>query len=129
MILLDTCALLWWTLQPESLSAPAISACSDINKEGGCISSITLWEIGIKWKKKTLDLTPIDLREYLHRIEKIENLTIISVSSSIWVESIMLDWEHRDPADRVIVATAQIYNIPIITKDKYISNYYQKVIW
>ncbi len=53
-VLLDTCALLWWTLDPEKLSQTAASACDMISFTGGAISSISIWEIGIKAKKKNL---------------------------------------------------------------------------
>jgi len=33
------------------------------------------------------------------------------------IRSVSLDWEHRDPADRVIVATALQQGVPLLTKD------------
>ncbi len=38
-------------------------------------------------------------------------------------------WEHRDPADRTIVATAVLKDLPIVTKDDIIGRFYPKVIW
>jgi PIN domain nuclease of toxin-antitoxin system len=44
MVLLDTCALIWWTLDPKELSKPAARACDEIHETGGIISSISIWE-------------------------------------------------------------------------------------
>ena len=129
MVLLDTCALLWWTLQPESLSAAASRVCARIGREGGCVSSVSLWEIGVKWKRKALDLGGIDLREYSLRLDTVGGLEIVPVSGAIWVESVLLDWDNRDPADRVIVAMARLRAIPVVTMDSAIRAYYDQVIW
>ncbi|MBN1676703.1 MAG: type II toxin-antitoxin system VapC family toxin [Kiritimatiellae bacterium] len=129
MILLDTCALLWWTLAPEQLSKRASAACEGIGQNGGCISSITIWEIGIKWRRGVVDLGGLDLREYARRVREIEGLEIVPVTGTVWVENILLDWEHRDPADRTIVATAAQRQIPIVTKDGHITGFYEKTIW
>jgi PIN domain nuclease of toxin-antitoxin system len=45
------------------------------------------------------------------------------------MENSSWDWDHRDPADRTIVATVKLRNIPIITKDPLIRNFYPKTIW
>jgi PIN domain nuclease of toxin-antitoxin system len=128
MVLLDTCALLWWTFDPDQLSHEASEACSTIPITGGAISSISLWEIGIKIKKRKLEL-PMTLEEYASRLNQLGSLEIIPVDEWTWVENISLDWEHKDPADRTIVATALLRNIPIITKDELIRDYYSHVIW
>lgn len=129
MILLDTCALLWWTLSPERLSDTATSACAKIADRGGFISSITVWEVGIKWRRNKIDLAGMDILEYVRRLQETKGLEIIPVSESIWAANIMLDWEHRDPADRTIVATATMHNLPIVTKDDNIADFYDRVIW
>ncbi len=128
MILLDTCALLWWTLDPDKLSIAAARACNKIPINGGAISSISVWEIGIKIRKGIIDI-PIDINEYVWRLKQLRGIEIIPVNEDIWVENISLDWDHRDPADRTIVATARLRNIPIITKDEIIKKFYPHIIW
>ena len=128
MILLDTCALLWWTVEPEALSFNARKAADRFPREGCAISSITIWEIGIKIKKKKIDIK-LTLDEYVKRVIRINYLTIIPVDEHIWVRNIMLDWEHRDPADRTNVATALLHDLPIMTKDGLIGSYYSRIIW
>ncbi len=63
MVLLDTCALIWWTLDPKELSKPAARACDAIHETGGIISSISIWEIGVKIKKGKIDIG-ISLEDY-----------------------------------------------------------------
>lgn len=45
------------------------------------------------------------------------------------VESVKLQWEHRDPADRVVVAIAKKNQASIITADQKVANFYFSVIW
>lgn len=128
MILMDTCALLWWTLEPDRLSAEAQHYCQKIPDESAVISSISIWEIGIKMKKGLLDIK-IPLSEYVDRLNRLEYLRIIPVDEHIWIKNIELDWQHKDPADRTIVATALLHDLPIMTKDMLIQNFYHKIIW
>jgi len=128
MVLLDTCALVWWTLDPHKLSHAASKACGEIETFGGFISSISLWEIGIKIKKGRLDIN-ITLEEYVSRLNQIEGLEIIPVDENIWAKNISLDWPHKDPADRTIVATAILKDLSIVSKDRGIKDFYPKIIW
>jgi len=128
MILMYTCALLWWTLEPDKLSSKAQRYCQKIPDEGAVISSISIWEIGIKIKKGLLDIK-IPLSKYVDRLNRLEYLRIIPVDESIWIKNIELGWDHKDPADRTIVATAMLHNLPIMTKDALIQDYYHKIIW
>jgi len=128
MMLLDTCALLWWTPDPDQLSDSAAIACERISDNNAFISAVSIWEIGIKIKKGKLDIG-MDLREYLNRLNLLDVLKIVPVDENIWVENIFLEWDHRDPADRTIVATAKIKNLSIITKDLIIRDFYPNTIW
>ena len=128
MILLDTCALLWWTLDPNKLSPKASKVCSKIYHEGGFISSISIWEIGIKIKKKSINID-IRIEDYLHRLQKLGSLEIVSVDEEILVKNLSLSWENKDPCDRTIVATAMLKNLPILTKDTAIRDFYKNTIW
>ena len=54
---------------------------------------------------------------------------IISIDVSLWVDSVNLDWEHKDPVDRVVVALASQYQAQLITKDTAIRDFYSLTIW
>ncbi len=128
MILLDTCVLIWWTTEPEKLSGKAAKACSTIRLEGAALSAMSIWEIGIKIKKRKLDLK-LSIEDYVSRLNNIRGLEIIPVNEAIWIYSLKLDWMHEDPVDRTIVATATLMNLPIVTCDSLISAFYPQIIW
>ena len=128
VILLDTCALLWWTLDPDHLSKKATDTCARINKDGAFISSASIWEIAVKMRKGSLTLG-IDLHSYISRLKLLGSVEIIPIDENIWYRSILLSWNNKDIVDRTIVATAMINKLPIVTKDKIIHNFYKKVIW
>ncbi len=124
---LDTCTLLWWTLDPGKLSSLAAEHCRNIDMSGACVASVSIWEIGIKIKKSKLDIgMPIKSFVALLARVKIEQ---VPIDTELWLESLELDWEHRDPADRLIVTLAKQRNLPIITADRSIRDYYPSVIW
>ena len=128
MVLLDTCALLWWTIDPTGLSEKAVQICNRISDEGAFISSISIWEIGIKMQKGVLDFGDT-LKGFVKRLKRIGSVEIIPVDETIWIENVLLDWTHRDPADRTIVATAMLRNLLLLTKDQIIRDFYRQVIW
>jgi PIN domain nuclease of toxin-antitoxin system len=127
MVLLDTCALIWWTLDPDQLSKKATKICSKIDQRGCFISSISIWEIGIKIKNKKLDIG-MSIESYVNALKKI-NLEIIPITEEIWISNLKLNWDNKDPADRTIVTTAKVHKLPIVTKDENIARFYKRVIW
>lgn len=128
MVLLDTHALLWWTLDPDKLSPKAARICSRIVTDGGFISSISIWELGIKIKNGALDID-MSIEEYTRRLHAMNCLEIIPVDEVLWMESLRLGWENRDPADRVIVATALSRSLPLVTKDEAMRQFVKKAVW
>ena len=128
-IVLDTCALIWWSLDPDKLSTTAKDACREMEKKkNGLVPSISIWEIAIKIKNKKLDLG-VDLERYVATLKKSDVVQIVPIDEDIWLKSVSLDWTHRDPADRVVVALAKITQSAIITSDRQVKSFYSKVIW
>lgn len=128
MILLDTCALIWWTLDPKKLSPKALRACQKMEQSEGLISSISIWEIGVKIKNKKLEIG-MSIEKYTELLHKLGYLKIIPVDDQIWIRNLSLNWEHADPADRTIVATAMDHRANIVTADERIKQFYNKHIW
>ena len=128
-IVLDTCALIWWSLDPDKLSTTAQDCCNQMEKaKNGLVPSIVIWEIAIKIKNKKLDLG-IDLDHYVAAVKKSDVVAIVPIDEELWLESVKLEWTHRDPADRIVVVLASINQASIITADREIRNFYPKVIW
>jgi PIN domain nuclease of toxin-antitoxin system len=126
--LLDTCALIWWTLDQEKLSSKAFEACQKIEQNTGYVSSISIWEIGIKIKNRKLNIG-MTIETYVKNLHKLGYLNIIPVDDKIFLKNLSLAWKHKDPADRTIVATAHINNFNLITSDKIIKKFYKKTYW
>ena len=116
MIVLDTHALLWWALDPDQLSAPASEVLARMERSGGFASSISIWELGIKVKRGKLQLG-IAIEELVRRIERSAVVELVPVDTTTWLRSLALTWDHQDPADRVIVSTALLKGVPLLTKD------------
>jgi PIN domain nuclease of toxin-antitoxin system len=128
-IVLDTCALIWWSLDPVKLSEAAKDACNQMERdENALVPSIAIWEIAIKIKNKKLDLG-VDLNDYLETLKKSSVVSIVPIDEDLWLESVKLEWNHRDPADRIVVALARTQQASIITADKEIRAFYPEVIW
>ena len=126
MILLDTCAVVYWTLDPDKLTRRAKAA---IAKESQvALSSISVWEIGIKVKRGRLVLA-LTLEEYVARLRKVQGAVILPVDELTWLRNLSLPWEHKDPADRTIVATAMEQSCRLVTSDGTIAKFYPRCIW
>lgn len=125
-IVLDTSALIYWTLDPAKLSVPAANAIAQATEI--TVSAISIWEIGRKAKQGKLDL-PLSIHAYVDRLNRLERVTIEAVTLAVWLENLTLDWAHRDPADRTIVATAVLAGCPLISSDQIIREFYSQAIW
>ena len=55
--------------------------------------------------------------ELARRIADGSVVELLPVDAPTWLRSLALPWDHRDPADRVIVATALLRGLPVLTKD------------
>jgi PIN domain nuclease of toxin-antitoxin system len=116
VILLDTHVLLWWALDPEQLSTVARDVLGEMEERGGYASSISIWELGIKVRRGQLEL-PITVDELALRVQQGRVVELLPVDATTWLRTLSLNWPHRDPADRVIVATALMKGVPVLTKD------------
>ncbi|GHT91305.1 twitching motility protein PilT [Betaproteobacteria bacterium] len=132
MIVLDTHALIWWaTGDVTRLTPPALQALE--HETGGgtiMVSSISAWELAMLVAKGRLTLQ-MDVSRWLSLVNQIEAVSFIPVDNEIAVSSTTLpDAFHKDPADRIIVATARKYAAPLVTADEKIRAYpHVHTIW
>ena len=126
MVVLDTSSLIFWTLDPGRLSRTAEQTIAQADRVG--VSSISIWEIGIKVERGRLVL-PLSGAEYLENLEQTNRVEILPVDLSTWIRNLQLDWNHRDPVDRTIVATASLQNCPLVTSDNVLRSFYEKAVW
>jgi PIN domain nuclease of toxin-antitoxin system len=127
-LLLDTAVLLWWLQDPARLSRAARSRLTMIQQAQVLVSSVSCWEIGLKAQRGLLDLGGT-FDGFMTRIESMSGLSILPVDLPIWRQVLALDWDHRDPADRIIVATAMQHHATLLSSDRIIRAFYKQTVW
>jgi PIN domain nuclease of toxin-antitoxin system len=122
-LVLDTHILIWY-VEGIELSEEQVKIIEEKRQSNQLYtSSISIWEVAQLNAKKKLAFS-IPISEWLHRLLSIPGLNIIELSINILVESCNLpDWEHKDPADRMIVAATREINGHLLTLDKKILEY------
>lgn len=132
MIVLDTHALIWWVNGSSQLSTNAKRAISKATRNGEeiIVSSMSAWEIAMLISLGRLVLS-MDVDTWLDEVAHIDGVRFLSIDNEIGVKSTQLPGKfHKDPADRMIVATARKLSAPLITADKKIQNYpHVKTVW
>lgn len=129
-ILLDTHALLWFIEGDSQLSQKAKELIEDPNNEV-YVSSISFFEISIKLKIGKLQL--LKSLKGIYEDSLIAGIGIIPLKFN-HIENyqvVPLYPEHRDPFDRILIATAMNEGFSIITIDEKFDNYKSiiDIIW
>lgn len=131
MILLDTCALIFDALFPEKLSAAAKKAINTADKNNQLFCcDISLWEIAMLVQKGRLD-PRYEVSSFLKDMLNARDTQVLAISIEIaTISTSYANWNHFDPADRLIAATAICHNAGLITCDKKLSDIPDlSVIW
>ena len=118
MVVLDTHAVLWWTLEPTRLGRSAARALAEAERIG--IPTIVFCETALLVRKGRvqLDLSVSDWAERLLAIPRVQPLPL-DVNAALRADSLSM---HADPADRFIVATALEHRSRLVTKDGLLRN-------
>jgi PIN domain nuclease of toxin-antitoxin system len=128
--LLDTHALVWALDDPDQLPA----RCRRLLSEGANLplglAAISLWEIAAKSASGKLVLGR-PLADWISAAVRPPFVSVIPLDERVAVESSQLPNPfHRDPADRMIVATARIHGLTLLTKDQAIRDYaHVRTMW
>jgi PIN domain nuclease of toxin-antitoxin system len=119
VIVLDTHAFVWWVSQPSRIPARSRRAIeSEIRRSGHvAVSSISMWEVAMLLSRGRLKLA-VDSRSWLAAVQSLPFLAYVPVDNAIAVRSVALEaFPNRDPADRMIVATALALDATLVTAD------------
>ena len=72
---------------------------------------------------------PLSVREFTDRLEQVDRVEVLPVDVATWIKNFELDWDHRDPADRTLVAAAVLHACPLVTPDAAIRAHHPQTIW
>jgi PIN domain nuclease of toxin-antitoxin system len=123
MIVLDTHIWVWWIHGDARLSEQQKNWLEDNEEQGLGISAISCWEVAKLVEYNRLIL-PSPVAEWLDQALAYPGVQLLNLTPRIAVESTQLPGQfHRDPADQIIVATARVYDCPLLTADEKILNY------
>ena len=122
MIVLDTHIWVWW-VHDDSRLPSALRAYLNTQETGIGVSAISCWEVA-----KLVELQRITLSrpiaQWLDFALAYRGVQLLAFTPRIAVESTQLPGTfHRDPADQIIVATARVFNCPLLTLDSKILTY------
>lgn len=120
-ILLDTCTLLWLTMDQNKLSGSAKKIIR-ANANKLFVSAISAFEIGIKHAKGKLEL-PLTPQEWFAKAVELHGLIEVPINSDIAAIATALPKIHDDPCDRFIIATSQAHELVILSPDQHFRNY------
>ncbi len=125
-ITLDTHIIIWYA-EGINLTEKQVSIIDKARDRNALfISSISIWEISMLFNKGKAVFS-MSLNELIDKILSIPGLNLIDLSIPILLESTSLpNYEHRDPADRLIIASSRSNGSYLMTVDKKIINYGDK---
>ncbi|GGH54227.1 twitching motility protein PilT [Dyadobacter endophyticus] len=124
--MLDTHTLLWFLEGNPTLSKEA----RNIIEETGSrkyVSIASIWEIAIKVSLEKLKLAK-SLEDFLFDLSQ-SNITILPIKLSHTLRLSKLDFFHRDPFDRLIIAQSIEENYEVLTRDSNFSSYDIVIRW
>jgi len=125
-LLLDTSAVVH--LAAGTLSTTASAA---LRTSGPAfLSPIVPWELAIKVKSGKLEL-PLAPLEYCLSLARRHQLTLPQegLDAALLCAAAELPLIHRDPFDRILVATAMRENLAILSPDRMIAQYPVATVW
>ena len=126
-ILLDTHAWIWLFNGSTELSKNTIEQVDLAGSQGKVfISAISVWELSMLVAKNRITLSK-PIHQWVEDCFSQPGVNLSVMSPEIAIESSFLPGEfHGDPADRIIVATARMNNLILLTRDKKILSYSQE---
>jgi PIN domain nuclease of toxin-antitoxin system len=123
-LLLDTCAAIWLA-HGDPLAGPAVAALNTARDMGAptYLSPVSAWEVGLLVARGRLQLLMTPQR-WFQRLLEAPNVRLADISPDLLIASSFLPGEPpRDPADRIIAATAREYGTTLVTRDRALLGY------
>jgi len=126
-LLLDTQVWLWMQASPQRFSS-ATRQMVDDQENVLLLSPVSAWEISTKYALGRLTL-PIPPSEYVPSRMNSSGVDALPLQHSHALQVAVLPWHHRDPFDRLLIAQAQVEDLPILSTDRQFAAYDVQVHW
>jgi PIN domain nuclease of toxin-antitoxin system len=123
-LLLDTCAIIW-VANNDQLSTEVLAAIdrARADDEPIYVSPITAWEIGLLVSRGRINLL-MPSERWFGRLLQAPGLRLADMAPDVLIASSFLPGQPpRDPADRIIAATAREYGYVVVTRDRPLLDY------
>ena len=123
-VLLDTCVVIWIS-RNEWISKEAKDAINYADADGRelFISTVTAWELGMLLARQRVAETR-SAKDWYESFRTDAGANEVPVSADIFIASCSLPHlAHKDPIDRILIATAREHDLTIITRDRAILAY------
>lgn len=114
--LIDTHILLWWLFNEPKLDNTCRKIISNPDHRI-FVSTVSAWEIATKYRIGKLPEAKELIEQYLHILHQARFIEL-AITSTHALRAGNLPIAHRDPFDRMIMAQAELENLPLITYDK-----------
>ena len=120
-VLLDTQVWLWMLANPERLSKRGRTLVASTTNEL-VLSAVSTWEIAIKFGlgRLTLPESPV---EYVAKLMSSTGVLPLPIYHRHTLHVSTLPAHHADPFDRLLVAQAQLEDLPLLTADRMLRKY------
>ena len=123
MILLDTHVWVWWVNDSSMGGENVLRIVKEHQSDGLGVSIISCWEVAKLVERGRLELT-LPVEPWIEQALAYPGVELLQLTPRIVVESTQLPGEfHRDPADQMLVATARVHDIPLLTADSKLLDY------
>ena len=123
MILLDTHIWVWLADGGENLREAHHEAIAVHRSDGLCVSAISCWEVAKLVEYGRLELT-INISTWMQAALHLPGIRRVELTPRVAIASTQLPGEfHKDPADQMIVATARLHEMALLTEDRKIRAY------
>ncbi len=122
MIVLDTHIWVWWVQQDARLTQAHHRWLQTYQSSGLGVSLYSCWEVAKLVEYERLVL-PRPLEGWFTSALAYPGVRLLDLTLPILIESTRLQGFHKDPADQIIVATARLLAVPILTADTKILGY------
>jgi PIN domain nuclease of toxin-antitoxin system len=83
---------------------------------------ISAWEVALLVQRGRLELR-LPVREWVARSEALSGLHFLPIDTTIGLRAVDLSGLHQDPADRMIVASAELLAAVLVTRDERLQRY------